>query len=48
VERCLERIGEHDPDGEMFLHDLWEETEMVLDVIKSGCEVKLRRPQSKK
>ncbi len=32
VEGCLERIGEDESDGEMFLRDLWEdgETEMVL------------------
>jgi hypothetical protein len=30
----------------MFLRDLWEEreTEMVLDMVKSGCEVRAGRP----
>ena len=36
-----------DPDGEMFLWDLWEEgdAEMVLDVVQSGCEVRAGRPE---
>jgi hypothetical protein len=36
VEGCLERIDEDDPNGETFLRDLWEETEMMLDVVESG------------
>ncbi len=28
MEGCLERIGEDDPDGEMFLRDLWKEGEV--------------------
>ena len=37
---------EDDPDGEMFLRDLWEEgeTEVVLDLVKSGCEIRPGRP----
>ncbi len=48
VEGCLERVGEDDPHGETFLRDLWEEgeTEMVLDLVKSGCEIRPGRPPS--
>jgi hypothetical protein len=47
-EGCLERIGEYDPHGEMFLRGIWEEgeTEMVLDTVKSRCEVRLGRLMS--
>lgn len=36
----MERMGEDDPDGAIFLRDLWEEgeREVVLDLVKSGCE----------
>ncbi len=46
VEGCLERIGEDDPDGEGLLRELWEEGEkdMVLDMLKAGCEVLPGRP----
>jgi hypothetical protein len=48
VEGCLERIGEDDPHGETLLRDLWEEREreVVLDLVKSGCEIRPGRPPS--
>jgi hypothetical protein len=48
VEGCLERIGEDEPDGEMFLRDLWEdegERETVLMVLQADCEVLPGRPE---
>ncbi len=48
VEGCLERIGEDDPDGEVFLRDLWEEVDdrdFVLETLKSECEVRTGRPE---
>ncbi len=46
VEGCLERIGEDDPDGEALLRGLWEEgeTNLVLEALKSGCEIRTGRP----
>ncbi len=47
VQGCLERIGEDDPDGEEFLRSIWEEgddREFVLEMLKSGCEVRPGRP----
>ena len=48
MEGCLERIGEDDSDGEMFLRDLWEEGEMdlTLEILKEECEVLPGRPES--
>lgn len=48
VEGCLERIGEDDPEGEMFLRAEWEEgdKEMVLEILKAECEVLPGRPQA--
>ncbi len=46
VEGCLERIGEDDPDREALLRGLWEdgETDVVLEALKSGCEIRAGRP----
>jgi hypothetical protein len=47
IERCLERIGEDDPDGEYFLRDIWgegDDRDFVLEALKSGVEVHLGRP----
>ena len=47
MEGCLDRIGEYDPEGEMFLRDLWEdegERDTVLDALKADCEVRPGRP----
>ncbi len=46
VEGGLERIGEDDAEGEMFLRDLWEdgEKEAVLEMIQAECEVRTGRP----
>ena len=47
VEGCLERIGEDDKEGELFLRDLWEEGEgeLVLEILKEECEVVAGRPE---
>jgi hypothetical protein len=47
VDRCLERIGEDDPDGEYFLRDIWEEgddRDFVLEALKCGVESREGRP----
>jgi hypothetical protein len=47
VERCLERIGEDDPDEEDLFRDLWEDEtqrEVVLESLKADCEVRTGRP----
>lgn len=47
VEGCLERVGEDDPDDEVFLRRLWEdgETDTVLDMLKADCQVMPGRPE---
>ena len=46
VEGCLERIGDDDKEGELFLRDVWEEGEgeLVLEILKEECEVVVGRP----
>ncbi len=46
VEGCLEKISEDDPEGEMFLRAEWEEgeREMVPEILKAECRVRLGRP----
>ena len=47
IEGCFERIGDEDPDGEMFLRDLWGdegERETVLEALQVDCEVRPGRP----
>ena len=46
MEGCLERIGEDDKEGELFLRDVWEEGEgeLVLEMLKEECEVMAGRP----
>ncbi len=48
VEGCLERIGEHDSEGEDILRGEWEEVEreVVLEVLKSEVEVRSGRPEN--
>lgn len=47
VEGCLERVGEDDPEGEGLLRSEWEEgdKDMVLDILKAECDVKVGRPE---
>jgi hypothetical protein len=48
VERCLERIGEDEPEDEAFFRDLWEdegERETVLMILQAECEVLSGRPE---
>lgn len=45
VEGCLERIGEEEPEEEVFLRDLWEgddeeDRRYVLEMLKDECEVR--------
>lgn len=43
----MERIGEHDPNDEALLRSPWEdkETEIVLELVKSRCEVEAGHPE---
>ena len=47
MEGCLERIGEDDPDEEVFLRGIWEDgddRDFVLEALKGGVEVRTGRP----
>lgn len=44
VEGSLERIGEDDPEGEEPLRGEWEEGDLVLEVLKAECEIRVGRP----
>jgi hypothetical protein len=48
VERCLEGIGEDNPEEEQLFLDLWDEEtqrDVVIESLKADCEVRTRRPQ---
>lgn len=48
AERCLERIGEDEPEDEALFRDLWEdegERETVLRILQAECEVLICRPE---
>jgi hypothetical protein len=47
VERCLERIGEDDPDEEQLFRELFEDEtqrDVVTDSLKADCEIRTGRP----